>query len=77
MKFSLLGEFGGSAEALMESGCRSFRRAIMRRYMQVPRTEADGAFNYSRSWSRRSLLIVGRFLKICPAVLFTQHGSDV
>ncbi|XP_046882714.1 protein EFR3 homolog A isoform X1 [Hypomesus transpacificus] len=43
----------------MESRWGSFRRSVMRRYIQVPHTEADGAFNLSGGWSRRPVLRFG------------------
>lgn len=48
------------AAAVMPSLCVYLRRGILRRYRQVPRTEADGAFNYSRAVNRRGLLNSGR-----------------
>lgn len=45
---------------VMPSFCVYLRRGILRRYRQVPRTEADGAFNYSRASNRRGLLNSGR-----------------
>ncbi|TKS79301.1 Protein EFR3 -like protein A [Collichthys lucidus] len=47
------------AAAVMPSLCVYLRRGILRRYRQVPRTEADGAFNYSRAVNRRGLLNSG------------------
>lgn len=46
--------------AIMPSFCGNVRRGILRRYRQVPRTEADGAFSYNRSSNRRGLVSSGR-----------------
>ncbi|KAF6720405.1 EFR3-like protein A [Oryzias melastigma] len=43
----------------MPSFCVTVRRGILRRYRQVPRTEADGTFNYNRGSNRRGLLSAG------------------
>lgn len=45
---------------VMPSVCVFLRRGFLRRYRQVPRTEADGAFNYGRTSNRRGLLDPGR-----------------
>lgn len=44
---------------VMQSFCVHLRRAVLRRYRQVPRTEADGAFDYSQGSNRRGLLNSG------------------
>ncbi|XP_078790544.1 protein EFR3 homolog A isoform X3 [Oryzias latipes] len=43
----------------MPSFCVTVRRGILRRYRQVPRTEADGTFNYNRASNRQGLLSAG------------------
>lgn len=49
-----------SWKPVMPSFCVALRRGILRRYRQVPRVEADAAFNYSQSSNRRSMLNCGR-----------------
>lgn len=56
---------------VMPSFCVNLRRGMLRRYRQVPRTEADGAFNYSRASNRPGLLKSGR-LHTKPS-LFQLH----
>lgn len=60
--------------AIMPSFCGNVRRGILRRYRQVPRTEADGAFSYNRSSNRRGLVSSGRSNATSRLVLwFNQH----
>lgn len=44
----------------MPSLCVHLRRGVLRRYRQVPRTEADGTFNYGRASNSQGLLSAGR-----------------
>lgn len=57
---NLISSFG-PVEDLHFASVMPSLRAVLRRYRQVPRTEADGAFNYSRASNGRGLLNSGGF----------------
>lgn len=46
---------------------------VLRRYRQVPQTEADGAFNYNRASNRRGFLNAGRSINLQAMHKFHWH----